>query len=78
MVDAFRSTLYFRQHLYCTVFDKSIVNAESLDGYNELSIEHKEAVKVRVDASRFEIDQDRVPVDPDELVFIIGGLITTN
>lgn len=56
------------QHLRCTVFDKSIRNAESLDGYIDLDIESQEKLKERVSKSQFEVDQDMIAVDPDELV----------
>jgi hypothetical protein len=56
------------QHLRCTVFDKSIRNAESLDGYIDLDIESQDQLKERVSQSQFEVDQDMIAVDPDELV----------
>ena len=56
------------QHLPCTVFDKSVRNAESLDGYIDLDIESQELLKERIIQSQSEVDQDMVAVDPDELV----------
>ena len=65
----FNNGLFTRwQHLKCTVFHKSIVNADSLDGFAELDDEGKELVRNRVAASANEIDQELIPVDPDELV----------
>lgn len=56
------------QHLHCTVFHRSIENAESIDGFQELSGEQKEQVRRRVAESANEVDEDSLPVDPDELV----------
>jgi hypothetical protein len=56
------------QHLACTVFHKSIREPEALDGFLELDKDGKALVTKRVVESEFEIDQDFIPVDPDELV----------
>lgn len=56
------------QHLSCTVFDRSVRNAESLDGYIDLDLDSQEILKERVLQSQSEIDEDMIPVDPDELV----------
>jgi hypothetical protein len=56
------------QHLECTVFHKALTNAANIDGYSELSVDDKKAVRDRVAQSQFEVDQDDIPVDPDELV----------
>ena len=55
------------QHLQCTVFHKS-VTATELDGYRELAPDDKKLVNCRVLASASEVDEDYLPVDPDELV----------
>lgn len=56
------------QHIGCTVFHKTVTDTSSLEGYNDLSIEHQEIIKQRVIDSLKEIDSDVQPVDPDELV----------
>jgi DNA repair protein RAD16 len=56
------------QHLHCTVFHKSVESAESLDGYQELTVEQKADIQKRVEESANEVDEDSLPVDPDELV----------
>ena len=56
------------QHLPCTVFHKAFTNAADIDGYAELSVDDKKAVRDRVTQSQFEVDQDDIPVDPNELV----------
>jgi DNA repair protein RAD16 len=50
------------------VFPASITNPEQLDGYVELDVANKELVKKRIEQSRYEVDIDTVPVNPDELV----------
>ncbi|CAM9669191.1 unnamed protein product, partial [Ectocarpus fasciculatus] len=56
------------QHLKCTVFHKSITKATELDGYTELDPEDKAIVRKRVKDSLNEIDEDDIPVDPNELI----------
>ena len=67
------------QHLPCTVFPKfkgtnsptrsnAIVYAESLEGFHELEAEAKEDVITRVFESQSEIDEDFIPIDPNEMV----------
>lgn len=52
----------------CTVFHRSVVEASAIDGYKELSEEMKASVDKRVQESQNEIDDENVPINPDELV----------
>lgn len=56
------------QHLDCTVFHRSVESVDSIDGYSELKEEDKALVLRRLEESANEVDEDSVPVDPDELV----------
>lgn len=56
------------QHLNCTVFHKQMKSVQEIDGYNELPKEDKEIVKERFEKSKGEIDDEFVPINPDELV----------
>ena len=56
------------QHLECTVFHKGIKAVEELDGYGELDAKSKTAIKERFAESAGEVDEDALPLDPDELV----------
>ena len=56
------------QHLECTVFHKSVNNAQSIDGYIELRDDLKQMVIERIEKSANEIDEDRVPIDTENLV----------
>ena len=55
---------YRRQHIHCTIFHKSIVEPASLDGYLELSHDDKHLVDERVRQSMFEVDPDRIAINP--------------
>jgi DNA repair protein RAD16 len=50
------------------VFHKSITDAATLDGYQELSTDHRQIVAARVAKSLDEIDEDDIPINPDDLV----------
>jgi DNA repair protein RAD16 len=50
------------------VFHKSVVTPESIDGFLDLDIESQMLIRDRVEKSQNEVDQDMVPVEPDELV----------
>lgn len=56
------------QHLDCTVFPKSIPSVEDIDGFRELSAQDKILVTERFNSSANEVDDDSIPVNPDELV----------
>lgn len=53
------------QHLKCTIFHKSIEFAELLDGFHELSPDGRKIVRDRVEQSKYEIDSDYIPIQPD-------------
>ena len=54
--------------LALSVFHKSIVDASTLDGYNELDQSDQEKLCARVLQSASEEDEDAKPLDPDSLV----------
>ena len=56
------------QHLECTIFHKEIKLASELDGYQELDSDKKALVEERLQASANEVDDDDIPINPDELV----------
>lgn len=68
MIDGEWGLLTRWQHLDCTVFPKSLPSVNSIDGFQELSAENKALVTERFMASANEVDDDTVPVNPDELV----------
>ncbi|RYG64181.1 hypothetical protein EON64_14500 [archaeon] len=56
------------QHLDCTIFHKSLTSVDQIDGYLILSPSDKLLVQERFEASKHEVDEDSVPIDPDELI----------
>jgi DNA repair protein RAD16 len=56
------------QHLHCMVFHKELASAELIDGYRTMSIEDQKRIQDRFEASKNEIDEDDIPIEPDELV----------
>ena len=54
--------------LDCNCISKNVLNAESIDGFLELKKEHKDKVIQRILDSANEIDEDRVPIDTDNIV----------
>lgn len=68
MIDGEWGLLTRWQHLDCTVFPKAISSVDMIDGFQELNAENKKLVIERFDASANEVDDDTVPVNPDELV----------
>lgn len=56
------------QHLQCTFFHKALDSIECVDGFHSLSEENQQLVTARFVQSRNEIDDDDIPIDPDEIV----------
>ncbi|KAJ1405421.1 hypothetical protein B484DRAFT_404468, partial [Ochromonadaceae sp. CCMP2298] len=56
------------QHLDCTVFHKMLASEESMDGFHSLDAQSKQLISARFFKSKDEIDEDDLPVNPDELI----------
>ncbi len=66
------------QHLSCTVFHKDFLDPNLIDGYHELDAHVQAQIKDRVLQSQHEVDQDDIPIDPDELVRVCWSKAAEN
>jgi len=50
------------QHLECTFFPKTLIDATSIEGFTDLSKEDQELFLARMTASLNEVDEDDIPL----------------
>lgn len=69
-VPLFRGKPGFRvyRHLNCALFSEEILQAEDIGGWKKLTDEDYEALSLRIEASRDEIEKENEEIRPDELV----------
>lgn len=72
-VPSFRGKPGFRvyRHLTCALFSEDIDNVEQIGGYRKLSRDDLEALALRIEESKMELDQENEEIMPDELVPVV-------
>jgi len=69
-VPLFRGKPGFRiyRHLHCALFSEEIEKPEDVGGWKKLSKEDYEALTLRIEESKMELEQENEEMEPDELV----------